>query len=132
MFAMFLVWMAGVGTGVAKVLVITGLIVALLSFAIYGIRYLNWAESRYPQTQDKPPFKFFCRLVVAGIISMILGMAIPSERTAYMMGAAYLGQKALQSDTADKLVELMNVKLDEYIKEETGKIASDVLKKKED
>lgn len=132
MFAMFLVWLAGVGTSFSKILIITGFLVAALSFVVYGVRYISWADGYEPDEKLKPKFNFFCKMVVSGVLMMVLGAAIPSERTAYMMGAAYLGQKALQSDTADKLVQLMNVKLDEYIKEETSKIANDVLKKKED
>lgn len=54
---------------------------------------------------------------VAGTFALIL----PSERTMYMMAAGYFGQTIVQSEQAsevgNKMMKIINGKLDEYINE---------------
>ena len=52
-------------------------------------------------------------MICVGILSSL----IPSERTMYTALAAYAAQSVVQSSTADKVVTLINSKLDEYIKD---------------
>lgn len=52
---------------------------------------------------------------VFGFISTI----IPSEKTMYLMLAGYTSQQVLQSETGNKIVKVINAKLDDYIDEIT-------------
>lgn len=55
-----------------------------------------------------------------GTIMIILGFAvatIPTEKTLYMMAAGFGAQKVVQSETADKVLKIVNGKLDEYLVE---------------
>lgn len=58
-----------------------------------------------------------CTLTV--FCAAILSSAVPSEKTMYLMLAGYTAQQVVQSDTGDKIVKVINAKLDEYIEEAT-------------
>ena len=45
------------------------------------------------------------------------GLLIPNQKTVYMMAGAYVSQKMVQSETADKVVKIVNRKLDDYLEE---------------
>ena len=47
---------------------------------------------------------------------------MPDQKTVYMATGAYLGQKVVQSEAGDKVVKILNVKLDEYLKEAEEKL----------
>lgn len=56
------------------------------------------------------------RNAVISVFSLgIFTAAIPSEKTMYLMLAGYTTQQVVKSETADKVVKLINAKLDEYI-----------------
>lgn len=57
------------------------------------------------------------------IISLgILSSLIPSEKTMYTALAAYATQSMVQSETADKVLKIVNGKLDEYLLEIEEKV----------
>ena len=60
------------------------------------------------------------RLCIGMVVAILLLVAIPSEKTAYMMVGAYAVQKVAQDprteQTTSKVISLINKKLDEYIK----------------
>lgn len=51
------------------------------------------------------------------LLSIFIANIIPSERTMYMMAAGYASQKMVQSEAAEKVVKIINLKLDEYLQE---------------
>lgn len=58
------------------------------------------------------------------VIPLVLGLlasTIPSEKTMYLMLAGYTTQKVVQSETGDKVVKVINAKLDEYLEDMTKK-----------
>lgn len=55
--------------------------------------------------------------LITPIVILVIIPCISSERAMYMMAAAYGSQKVIESPTADKVVTLINSKLDEYIKD---------------
>lgn len=65
--------------------------------------------------------RWFKRSVISLAILGFLGTLIPTERTAYIMVAAYATQKVAESpevrDTGDKVLTLINGKLDQLILE---------------
>lgn len=79
-------------------------------------------ERKYePHTYEKNTeilkFKWLKIPATVMICLGILSSLIPSERTMYTALAAYAAQSVVQSSTADKVVTLINSKLDEYIKD---------------
>ena len=56
------------------------------------------------------------------MVFAFIATLLPSEKTMYLAGAAYMGQKAVQSEAADKVVKILNNKLDEYLKEAEDKL----------
>lgn len=65
--------------------------------------------------------RWFKRSVIALAVLGFLSTLIPTERTAYVMVAAYATQKVAESpevrDTGDKVLTLINSKLDQLIQE---------------
>lgn len=47
---------------------------------------------------------------------------LPSERTLYLMAGGYFGQQVVQSEQVGKVVKIIDIKLDEYLKEAEEKI----------
>jgi hypothetical protein len=62
------------------------------------------------------------RIIILIVVSVALASFIPSQKTMYMMAAAYAGEKLIQSqdfqETYGKLRFILNNKLDEIIAEE--------------
>ena len=60
------------------------------------------------------------RLCISMVVSVLLLVTIPSERTAYMMVGAYAVQTVASHpstiETSAKVLKLINIKLDEFIK----------------
>lgn len=51
------------------------------------------------------------------VVAYIIAALIPSQKTMYLMAGAYGSQKVVQSEAADKVVKIVNSKLDEYLEE---------------
>lgn len=51
-------------------------------------------------------------LPAAGILLLFLSVFIPSKQTIYLMAGGYVTQEVVTSDTAKKVLEILNEKLD--------------------
>lgn len=71
----------------------------------------------YEKSVEVLKFKWLKVPATVMICLGILSSLIPSERTMYTALAAYAAQSVVESSTADKVVTLINSKLDEYIKD---------------
>lgn len=64
-----------------------------------------------------------------GVIAVSVSILIPSQRTAYMMAGGYVTQAIAESPAAavvgNKVLNLINAKLDSLIKEELDKITTE-------
>jgi hypothetical protein len=116
-FALF-VWFASVIGNIAVVLTLGAtaclgtFIIMVLAVAIHNETARSDDKRKYPLSNKMG--KWALSLAFVGyMISAIL----PSEKTMYLMAGAYAGQQALQSETAAKVVTIVNSKLDEYIAE---------------
>lgn len=54
---------------------------------------------------------------VGAIVLAMIATILPSEKTIYLMLGAYTGQKIIQSETAGKVLEIVNLKIDDYLEE---------------
>lgn len=113
----FLIWFAGVSAGLAKAFTFMGVVLGVITFVIYGARYISWADSYDPEPQHRPNFSFTKKVLFSCVAAIIIGSAMPDQKTVYYMGGAYLGVKAVQSETGNKVVEMVNKKIDQYIAE---------------
>ena len=59
------------------------------------------------------PFAVFLTLLTA---------LLPSEKTLYLMAGGYFGQQVVQSEQVGKVVKIIDIKLDEYLKEAENKL----------
>lgn len=116
MFAMFFVWFASVlpflsvvigGTALALLI---SLGVWFISTAIHNDSYSD--QKKYPLASSGGKW-----LLGVGMAMSLFWAVIPSERTVYMMGGAYIGQSVVQSEAADKVKKILEAKLDEYVDE---------------
>lgn len=75
----------------------------------------------YVISQDVDRKPIIKKYILVPIICAFLAAITPSEKTMYMMLAAYTGQQVLESDTASKVKKLVDSKLDEYLLEVENK-----------
>lgn len=110
------VYLAGIVGTLGRFLVVTlgigifGVLVFLL-VAWYQVDCCGRKFSEFYKTLRNACIGLFCLGIVASLI--------PSEKTMYMMLAGYTTQSVVQSETADKVVKVINTKLDEYLAEIT-------------
>lgn len=74
--------------------------------------------SFYVSIENKPFNLFYKTLRNSCIAVFCLGfftITIPSEKTMYMMAGAYATQSVVQSETMQKVVDIINLKLDEEL-----------------
>lgn len=100
---------------------------ASVAFFLYRVAELpinSWdSDSHRNEKKEKQPFaeKWMKRFGIATLVISFIGVAIPSERTAYMMVGAYTAQTVAQNqkvqETGKKVIDLINQKLDSYIDE---------------
>lgn len=69
----------------------------------------------YQKNMETLKFKWVKMPAVVVISLGILSSLIPSEKTMYTALAAYAAQSMVQSETADKVLKIVNGKLDEYL-----------------
>lgn len=61
------------------------------------------------------------RNATIGVFALgVVTAVIPSEKTMYLMLAGYTAQTVVQSETADKVLKVINTKLDSYLEEVTN------------
>lgn len=72
-------------------------------FRKFNLRAVKWTI----------PFALFLTLVTA---------LLPSEKTLYLMAGGYFGQQVVQSEQVGKVVKIIDIKLDEYLKEAEEKL----------
>lgn len=111
---MFVVYFAGiVGNITAFLLALSTWSLALALCGIIAVVVL--------MIHGKEISKLLKRTVVCLFIAAITASGVqalmPSEKTVYMMLGAFAAQTALTSDTAGKVMQIVNEKLDTYIKE---------------
>lgn len=92
----------------------TKTVIALFDCNEYDKKY---RPDVYEKCVEVLKFKWLKLPATVMICLGILSSLIPSERTMYTALAAYAAQSVVQSSTADKVVTLINSKLDEYIKD---------------
>ena len=115
-----LVWFASVSQSVGNAFSLIGFFASAVTIVGYGM----WSvAARGDEDFVKPPKKRYAIPVIVLSVSMwIIGLIMPDQKTVYMATGAYLGQKVVQSEAGDKVVKILNVKLDEYLKEAEEKL----------
>ena len=117
-----LVWLAGVSQSIGNAFSFMGWIASALSICGYGLWIIF---SKNDKSFPEPPKKRYAIPVIAlSVMVWVVGLLMPDQKTVYMATGAYLGQKVIQSETADKVVKILDVKLDEYLKEAEDKLSS--------
>lgn len=118
MLAVFFVWFAAVVGSFTKFLIISG-IVGLACMAAWTFFHMLGNMDRpgegkqpYPLSKTAPR-----RIAYLAAFFLFLGSIMPEEKTVYLMGAAYVGQTVVQSDTADRVKRILDGKLDQYLGE---------------
>lgn len=130
MLALFFVWFAGVvGSFSAFLTVVTiiGVIGSMIGWFAVTIDNDNSREVPKPKTKHSR-FMWF----IAGFLSLgMFASLLPSQKTTYIMAAAYYGEQMVKSEMGDKIYTILSMKMDEYIKEMVDESASKTSKKSE-
>lgn len=107
MLAMFYVYLAGIVSNISLILAVVGIVSGILA-AVALMGYSDGVESC---------LNWFKKALVICIISAFMWALIPNQKTMYYMAGAYIGSEIVQSETAGKVVKLINSQLDDYIEE---------------
>lgn len=112
-----LIWLAGVASSLSTLFCLGATIALIGAWVIYGARYANWADTGHRRGDEKPVFKITKIITIWALVFMFIGNIIPDKKTTYWMAGAYVGSQIVQSETAGKVVDMINVQIDKYIKE---------------
>lgn len=114
-FALF-VYIAGIVGNLSAFFEVSATIVGLLFIALSLRTGMN--NDIYEKEESYPYRKALGKFMIVYIITgFFLVALIPTQKTMYLMAGAYGSQAIIQSETAGKVVKIVNSKLDEYIAE---------------
>lgn len=126
--AALFIWLAGVIGSVGHLLGWVAFFTVVGAIGTFAIRLGTWSDDRESTRGPRPSFKTHAIVLILGVFIAISSAMMPDQRTMYLAGGAYLGQKAVQSETANKVMLLVNTKLDEYIAEMEAEVKSKIEK----
>ena len=109
-----LVWFAGISGGISASFTFFGFAASAVSIVGYTMWYFSHISGQSPPPPKK---RFALSFIVFCLGVWMMGLLIPNQKTVYMMAGAYVSQKMVQSETADKVVKIVNRKLDDYLEE---------------
>ena len=105
-------WLAGIVDSVKGGITAGAATSALVLFMAIPLMHIETNQPAYRQTWWRVTFWIsICAIIFAGLL--------PNKNTLYLMAGGYYGQKALQSDTAQKVLTIVNGHLDEQIQKLT-------------
>lgn len=99
------IYPASVVDGISKLLLSLGFVLIVVSF-MFLLAIVD------DGLKDHLFNKLIKYTIPSAIILFVVVTLIPSERTMYLMGGAYLGQQIIKSDTMGKVSDIINLKLD--------------------
>lgn len=111
------IYLASVAGDIKKVIV--------LAAVIFFMATVGWGIAAATENDYKPEYgkelgNTRNKLAIATFITAIVSALLPNERTMYMMLGARAGVGALQSETASKIRQIIDKKLDEYVQQLGG------------
>jgi hypothetical protein len=111
-----LIWFASVSSGIAKLFGLFAIVGLIVLTVIAVVSFLYWAD------MDERPILFNYKKTLIGLFCLFTGfavvaVAIPDERTVYLMTAGYIGQQVVTSDkfqkSTDDVYQIVNMKLEQ-------------------
>ena len=128
-FALF-IWLTGVIPSLK-----VGIVLLSLPIIAYCVVKMIWASCNsdssytkeyepedYSKAMEVWKFKWVKWPATVIVVLLTSSALLPSQKTMYLMAVAYGSQKMVQSEAADKVVKILNGKLDEYLKEAEDKL----------
>lgn len=106
------IYLAGVVGGLADLLIGT-FVIAVVGLFVFWVGVLAALDGRR-YSFDR--FSKNLRNATIGVFALgVITAVIPSEKTMYLMLAGYTAQTVIQSETTDKVLKVINTKLDSYL-----------------
>lgn len=123
MLALFFVWFAGVVGSFAAFLSWLAAVGTIISLVCWFATAMENSSSR---ATPKPVTKHskFGWLVALFLSVGMFASLLPSQKTTYIMAAAYYGEQMVKSEMGGKIYTILSMKMDEYIKEMIDESAS--------
>jgi hypothetical protein len=133
-------WLAGIAEGISSTLSVVGgisFLVGLILCIVYAVNRgstvtdWDWSPDYKSKTYTLEPdstaiwanamwkTRIPKMLLLASAITLPLALCIPPKQTIYLMAGGYLGQQVIQSDTAEKVMKIINQHLDEQLQKMT-------------
>lgn len=77
----------------------------------------KYRPEKYQAAMQVWKFKWIKWPATFCVLLYVIASALPEQKTMYLMAAGYASQKMVQSEAAEKVVKIINLKLDEYLQE---------------
>lgn len=111
-----LIWFASVSTGIAKLFETLAFVtfVTAAFVLLFSLMYSFIEDEKLKIFEYK---KSIVGVFIFSILSALISVVIPDERTVYLIAAGYAGQKIVESDKFQKstndVYEIVNMKLEQ-------------------
>lgn len=112
----FLIYLAGVITSIAKFLVFI-FAITICIYAVYTLSYIFINQDDWHKRG-----KFYKWPLAVILACGTIGAFLPSERTMWMMAGAYTGEKVMESTIGKQTLELIELKLAEELETIKSKV----------
>ena len=124
-----IIWLAGVVTPLKTfiLLAVVGICIFCLVHALRAHLYSDtytrdYYPEKYGEAKEVLKFKWVKRYVISVVLLSVTYSLIPAQKTMYLMLAGYVGQGVVQSEASEKVVKILNKKLDEYLEDTDNKL----------
>ena len=88
-----------------------------VSYSDYRNQHEGMTDTEIADLRSKKPAKLVKQVSVALFVVSLVTALLPTQKTAYYMAGAYLGQQALQSDMAKDAYRIIELKVKGYVVE---------------
>lgn len=111
-----LIWFASVSTGIAKLFGALSFVTFVTVAFVLGVSLMH----SFIEEEKLKIFEYKKSIIgvfIFSILSALISVVIPDERTVYLMASGYAGQKIVESDKFQKstndVYEIVNMKLEQ-------------------
>lgn len=112
----FLIWFASISSGIAKLFGTLSFVTFVATVIVLGFSLIHlFVEEEEPKIFEYK--KSIVGVFIFSIVSALISVVIPDERTVYLMTAGYIGQQVVTSDkfqkSTDDVYQIVNMKLEQ-------------------
>lgn len=116
-FILYLADVSGFIDRFASIIGIGGIIIAIIAFTIGQLAVTEENYTGKAEEERKVVRAFAFGLLKYAMPALLLATFIPSQKTLYLIAASEIGEEVVMSETGEKVLNIINDKLDSYTDE---------------